>query len=54
MADGTPLMDAPPEPSAPGAQPSAPAPAGRRKRTGRAPGEPRNVAYLYLLPGVAV
>jgi raffinose/stachyose/melibiose transport system permease protein len=26
--------------------------AGRRK-TGRAPGEPRNVAYLYILPGLA-
>ena len=25
----------------------------RRKPTGRAPGEPRNVAWLYLLPGVA-
>jgi raffinose/stachyose/melibiose transport system permease protein len=25
----------------------------RRRRTGRAPGEPRNVAWLYLLPGVA-
>jgi raffinose/stachyose/melibiose transport system permease protein len=24
-----------------------------RRRTGRAPGEPRNVAWLYLLPGVA-
>lgn len=25
----------------------------RRRRSGRAPGEPRNVAWLYLLPGVA-
>ena len=24
-----------------------------RRKTGRAPGEPRNVAYLYLLPGLA-
>jgi raffinose/stachyose/melibiose transport system permease protein len=24
-----------------------------RRRTGRAPGEPRNVAYLYILPGLA-
>ncbi|MDB4981637.1 MAG: binding-protein-dependent transport system inner rane component, partial [Myxococcales bacterium] len=24
-----------------------------RKLTGRAPGEPRNVAYLYILPGLA-
>jgi raffinose/stachyose/melibiose transport system permease protein len=27
--------------------------AGRRKLTGRAPGEPRRVAYLYILPGLA-
>ena len=26
---------------------------GRRRKTGRAPGEPRNVAYLYILPGLA-
>ena len=24
-----------------------------RRKTGRAPGEPRNVAYLYILPGLA-
>ncbi len=40
---------------APGAAPPVRDPSGparRRARTGRAPGEPRNVAYLYLLPGV--
>ena len=25
----------------------------RSRKTGRAPGEPRNVAYLYILPGLA-
>ena len=36
----------------PGCSPGAPARRAERT-TGRAPGEPRNVAYLYILPGLA-
>jgi raffinose/stachyose/melibiose transport system permease protein len=47
-------LSAPPvevEASRPGSE-SSRGGAPRRRRTGRAPGEPRNVAWLYILPGL--
>ena len=48
MAGGEPAHAERPDPQGPGAPPRR-----RRRGTGRAPGDPRNIGWLYVLPGLA-
>ena len=54
MSEVSRAASAPPESTTIGTRaPVLPGRARTRRMTGRAPGEPRNIAYLYVLPGLA-